>query len=194
MSANTSATSQAIVFNLNGSPTSVTADPSSPLLFALRNDCQLNGPKYGCGLGECGACSVLIDGKTARSCSIPLKAVKGRTVTTLEGLATQGLMHPVQQGFVDAQGAQCGYCLNGMIITTTAWIEHLTERPSEADIRNALKANLCRCGTHLEILDAVRLAVTNKFPATDTTTSANTTTTAQTSTRSLEEKTPWNRF
>ena len=194
MSANTSATSQAIVFNLNGSPTSVTADPSSPLLFALRNDCQLNGPKYGCGLGECGACSVLIDGKTARSCSIPLKAVKGRTVTTLEGLATQGQMHPVQQAFVDAQGAQCGYCLNGMIITTTAWIEHLTERPSEADIRNALKANLCRCGTHLEILDAVRLAVTNKFPATDTTTSANTTTTAQTSTRSLEEKTPWNRF
>ena len=194
MSANTSATSQAIVFNLNGSPTSVTADPSSPLLFALRNDCQLNGPKYGCGLGECGACSVLIDGKTARSCSIPLKAVKGRTVTTLEGLATQGQMHPVQQAFVDAQGAQCGYCLNGMIITTTAWIEHLTERPSEADIRNALKANLCRCGTHLEILDAVRLAVTNKFPATDTTTSANTTTSAQTSTRSLEEKTPWNRF
>ena len=193
MSANTSAASQAIVFNLNGSPTSVTADPSSPLLFALRNDCQLNGPKYGCGLGECGACSVLIDGKTARSCSIPLKAVKGRTVTTLEGLATQGQMHPVQQAFVDAQGAQCGYCLNGMIITTTAWIEHLTERPSETDIRNALKANLCRCGTHLEILDAVRLAVANKFPATDTT-SANTTTTAQTSTRSLEEKTPWNRF
>ncbi|WP_084644869.1 (2Fe-2S)-binding protein [Oceanobacter kriegii] len=194
MSANTSAASQAIVFNLNGSPTSVTADPSSPLLFALRNDCQLNSPKYGCGMGECGACSVLIDGKTARSCSIPLKAVKGRTVTTLEGLATQGQMHPVQQAFVDAQGAQCGYCLNGMIITTTAWIEHLTERPSEADIRNALKANLCRCGTHLEILDAVRLAVANKFPATDTTTSANTTTTAQTSTRSLEEKTPWNRF
>ncbi len=189
---------QPIEFTLNGKAVSVIGEAGSPLLFTLRNDCQLNGPKYGCGLGECGACSVLIDGKTARSCSIPLKAVKGRTVTTLEGLATQGQMHPVQQAFVDAQGAQCGYCLNGMIITTVAWIDHLTERPSEADIRNALKANLCRCGTHLEILDAVRLAVANKFPPTDLATeltdTATTVSTTQTSTNPLEEKTPWNRF
>ncbi|WP_221794236.1 (2Fe-2S)-binding protein [Oceanobacter mangrovi] len=187
-----------ITLTVNRQVITIQADPNSPLLFALRNDCQLNGPKYGCGLGECGACSILIDGKTARSCSIPLKAAIGRQITTLEGLSQNGQLHPVQQAFVDAQGAQCGYCLNGMIITTTAWLDHLTERPSEADIRNALKANLCRCGTHLEILDAVRLAVANKFPEADSAATRQPQTNQpqqdQTSTNPLEENSPWNRF
>jgi nicotinate dehydrogenase subunit A len=117
----------------------------------------LNGPKYGCGLGECGACTVLIDGVAARSCSMPLSAVGSKSVTTLEGLGTPDALHPVQQGFVDEQAAQCGYCTNGMIMTLVA----LFEREPEADeqtIKKALAYNLCRCGTHLEILHAAERA------------------------------------
>lgn len=131
--------------------------PDTPLLYVLRNDLQLNGPKYGCGLGECGACTVLIDGVAARSCSMPLSAVGSKSVTTLEGLGTPDTLHPVQQGFVDEQAAQCGYCTNGMIMTLVA----LFEREPEADeqtIKKALAYNLCRCGTHLEILHAAERA------------------------------------
>ena len=128
------------------------------LLPVLRNDLELNGPKYGCGLGECGACSVLVDGKAARACCIPAAAVQGREITTLEGLAPGGVPGRVQRAFIAEQAAQCGYCLNGMIIA----VESLLRRdpaPTEAAIRAALAANLCRCGTHVEILRAARRAV-----------------------------------
>ena len=134
---------------------------SATLLNVLRNDLQLNGPKYGCGLGQCGACTVLVDGVAARACVIPAQGVAGREVTTLEGLparygAGTGL-HPVQQAFVDAQAAQCGYCLNGMVMMTVALLERNPD-PDEAAIRRELSANLCRCGTHVEIIRAVQRA------------------------------------
>lgn len=131
--------------------------PETPLLYVLRNDLQLNGPKYGCGLGECGACTVLIDGVATRSCSTPLSAAQGKAVTTLEGLNQQGHLHPVQQGFIDEQAAQCGYCTNGMIMTLVALFER-DPQASEQQIKNELAFNLCRCGTHLEILAAARQA------------------------------------
>ena len=124
------------------------------LLMLLRNDLGLNGPKYGCGLGECGACTVLVDGIAARACVIPASGVAGRSVTTLEGLGDRTRLHPVQQAFIDAQAAQCGYCLNGMVMMTVALLTH-TPRPSELQVRQALSGNLCRCGTHVEIVDAV---------------------------------------
>lgn len=138
-------------------------DRRTPLLQVLRNDLGLNGPKYGCGLGECGACTVLVDGVAARACVLPVGGVAGRAVTTLEGLARRGAdgalhLHPVQQAFVDAQAAQCGYCLNGMVMATVALLRR-EPAPSPAQVRAELSHNLCRCGTHLEILDAVQRAV-----------------------------------
>jgi nicotinate dehydrogenase subunit A len=132
-------------------------DSAAPLLNVLRNDLGLNGPKYGCGLGECGACTVLVDGVAARSCALPVGGVAGREITTLEGLASGGVLHPVQQAFIDTQAAQCGYCLNGMIMATVALLQR-TPNPSDAQVRAALSHHLCRCGTHLEILAAVQRA------------------------------------
>lgn len=129
----------------------------TPLLYVLRNDLELNGPKYGCGLGQCGACAVLIDGRAARSCVLPVKAVEGREITTLEGLGEKSALDPVQRAFIEEQAAQCGYCLNGMIITARALLSRNPD-PSEAQIREALRFNLCRCGTHIEIISAVRRA------------------------------------
>ena len=129
----------------------------APLLNILRNDLQLNGPKYGCGLGECGACSVLVDGIEARSCVIPVKGVEGRHITTLEGLGSADNPHPVQQAFIACQAAQCGYCLNGMIMATVALLARHPS-PTEQQARSALAHNLCRCGTQLEILQAVQHA------------------------------------
>ncbi|WP_431223670.1 (2Fe-2S)-binding protein [Serratia sp. L9] len=131
--------------------------PETPLLYVLRNDLQLNGPKYGCGLGECGACTVLIDGVAARACSIPLAATQGKTITTLEGLSHNGELHPVQQGFIEEQAAQCGYCTNGMIMTLVALFER-NPLANETEIKNELAFNLCRCGTHIEILAAAEKA------------------------------------
>ena len=127
------------------------------LMHVLRNDLALNGPKYGCGLGQCGACTVLIDGVAARSCVVPAQGVQGRAVTTLEGLGSRGQLHPVQQAFIDEQAAQCGYCLNGMIMMTVSLLTH-TPNPTEAEIRSALSGNFCRCGTHIEIMRAVQRA------------------------------------
>ena len=127
------------------------------LMHVLRNDLALNGPKYGCGLGQCGACTVLIDGVAARSCVVPAQGVQGRAVTTLEGLGSRGQLHPVQQAFIDEQAAQCGYCLNGMIMMTVSLLTH-TPDPTEAEIRSALSGNFCRCGTHIEIMRAVQRA------------------------------------
>lgn len=153
----TSMATASVSCTVNGQPVTCKAMPDTPLLLVLRNDLQLNGPKYGCGLGECGACTVIVDGKAARSCVIPIGGMAGRNITTLEGLGSRQHLHPVQRAFVDCQAAQCGYCLNGMIMTTKALLERHPD-PSEEQIRRALSANLCRCGTHLEILAAVRRA------------------------------------
>jgi nicotinate dehydrogenase subunit A len=145
--------------NVNDAVESFEASPETPLLYILRNDLSLNGPKYGCGLGECGACAVLVDGRAVRSCTIPLRAVGARRVTTLEGLGTPEHLHPVQAAFIDEAAAQCGYCLNGMIIATAALLNR-NANPDEEAIREALRHHLCRCGTHMEILAAARRAVT----------------------------------
>lgn len=139
--------------SVNGKSHVLSCLPGTTLLTALRNDLSLNGPKYGCGLGECGACTVLVDGVAARACVIPLAGVAGRSVTTLEGLADERGLHPVQQAFIDAQAAQCGYCLNGMLMMTVALLAH-TPHPTELQVRQALSGNLCRCGTHVEIINA----------------------------------------
>ncbi len=143
---------------VNGVERALPLAPETPLLFVLRNDLGLNGPKYGCGLGECGACAVLVDGRAVRSCTTPLARVAGRRVTTLEGLGDGDRPHPVQRAFAERQAAQCGYCLNGMIIATVGLLAARPD-PTEAEIRAALRRHLCRCGTHVEILEAVRLAV-----------------------------------
>lgn len=127
------------------------------LLHVLRNALGLNGPKYGCGLGQCGACTVWVDGVAARSCVIPAHGVAGRAITTLEGLGTRAQWHPVQAAFEEAQAAQCGYCLNGMVMQAAALLAR-DPHPSEARIRAELSGNLCRCGTHVEIVRAVQLA------------------------------------
>lgn len=142
---------------VNGKATTLTCTPHTSLLMALRNDCELTSAKYGCGLGECGACAVLVDGVAARACVIPLVGMAGRSVTTLEGLALDGALHAVQQAFIDAQAVQCGYCLTGMIMMTVALLEH-NSAPTDHDIANVLAGNLCRCGTHVEIMHAVRIA------------------------------------
>ena len=146
-----------ISLHVNGQAHTLVVDGAEPLLGVLRNDLGLNGPKYGCGLGECGACTVLVDGVAARACALPLAGVAGRAITTLEGLGSQAALHPVQQAFIDTQAAQCGYCLNGMVMTTVALLR-TTPHPTEAQARAALSHNLCRCGTHLEILAAVQRA------------------------------------
>jgi nicotinate dehydrogenase subunit A len=161
MSEQAVAPEKTVTLRVNGQATSVTAMADTPLLLVLRNDLQLNGPKYGCGLGECGACTVIIDGVAARSCVFPLAGAEGREITTLEGIGTREQPHPVQQAFIDEQAAQCGYCMNGMIMTAKALLDR-NPHPSEAQIRNELSANLCRCGTHIEILRAVMRAARPK--------------------------------
>ncbi|RQV12821.1 (2Fe-2S)-binding protein [Burkholderia cenocepacia] len=150
--------SRPLAFRVNGAPhTFADAAPDAPLLLVLRNDCALNGPKYGCGLGQCGACTVLVDGQATRSCVVPAAAAHGRDVTTLEGLGSCDAPHPIQRAFIDEQAAQCGYCLNGMIMSTKALLDR-HPAPDDAAIRDALRFNLCRCGTHLEIVRAVHRA------------------------------------
>ncbi len=152
---------RSLSFSVNGVTHTLRVDPLTPLLYILRNDLELNGPKYGCGLGECGACAVLIDGKLARSCTVAMAGVVGREVTTLEGLGSADGLGRVQAAFVAEQGAQCGYCLNGMIMTAHALLAK-TPAPTAAQIADALKYNLCRCGTHVEIVRAVAHAVEAK--------------------------------
>jgi nicotinate dehydrogenase subunit A len=144
---------------VNGRTIAADLPRATPLLSFLRNDLTLNGPKYGCGLGECGACSVLVDGKLARACVLTFANVEGRAVTTLEGLSVNGRLDSVQQAFITCAATQCGYCLNGMIMSARALIDANPD-PSDADIREALRFNLCRCGAHIEIIAAVRLAAT----------------------------------
>jgi len=147
-----------VAFTLNGKPASVAADdPDMPLLYALRDDLGMHGPRFGCGLGQCGACTVHVDGKAVRSCSLPVSAAAGRKVVTLEGLGTPAKLHPLQQAFIDEQAVQCGYCINGMIMQAAAFLQ-TTKNPTEQQIRAALTENLCRCGTHLRIVRAVKRA------------------------------------
>lgn len=151
-------TQATIRLNVNGRIHEVEAAPDTALLYVLRNDLELNGPKYGCGLGECGTCTVLIDGVAARSCTIPIEGCIGRAIVTLEGLGTRDKPDPVQDAFIAEQASQCGYCLNGMIMTTKALLAR-NPQPTEAQVREALRYNLCRCGAHLEIIRAVMRAV-----------------------------------
>lgn len=143
---------------LNGETRQVHVSPDASLLTVLRNDLSMNAPKYGCGLGQCGACTVLIDDTAARACIIPVGEVGERSITTLEGLAKGQDLHPVQSAFIAEQAAQCGYCLNGMIMTVAALLKRVSE-PSDEQIIQALSGNICRCGTHVEIVAAARLAV-----------------------------------
>lgn len=150
-------TQDRICLTVNGKIRDIDAAPDTPLLYVLRNDLELNGPKFGCGLGECGACTVLIDGIAARSCVIPVGGCVQRDILTLEGLGTREHPDFVQKAFIAEQAAQCGYCLNGMIMTAKALLMR-NPHPSEAEIAEALRFNLCRCGAHIEILRAVMRA------------------------------------
>ena len=141
---------------VNGKPHAVKAAPETPLLYVLRNELELNGPKFGCGLAQCGACTVHIDGRPMRSCSVPVSTVKGKVVT-IEGLGTPEKPHPLQKAFIEEQAAQCGYCINGMVMTAAAFLEK-NPKPGEAKLRKAMDGNLCRCGTHMRILRAVKRA------------------------------------
>jgi nicotinate dehydrogenase subunit A len=151
----------AITLNVNGRRHDVGAEPETPLLYVLRNDLKLKGARFGCGLGQCGACTVLVDGKPVQSCDFPLSAAAGKSVTTIEGIAVNGKPHPLQQAFIAEQAAQCGYCITGIIMAAKALLD-ANPTPSDADIRAALKGNLCRCGTHHRILRAVRRAAEGK--------------------------------
>jgi len=139
---------------VNGTARSVTAEPDTPLLYVLRNDFELNGAKYGCGLSQCGACTVLVDGRAVRSCVVPIGTLETSEITTIEGLGSIDKPHALQQAFIEEQAAQCGYCTNGMIMSAKELLDR-TPRPSEPDVRAALASNLCRCGTHNRIIRAV---------------------------------------
>ena len=144
---------------VNGQSHQLDVEPDTPLLYVLRDDLALHGPKFGCGLGQCGACTVIMDGKAVRSCQTPVATMAGRTVTPLEGLGTVDRPHPLQRAFIEEQAAQCGYCINGMIMTATAFLGRRTA-PTDREIRRALARNLCRCGTHQRIIRAVKRAAT----------------------------------
>jgi nicotinate dehydrogenase subunit A len=147
-----------MTLRVNGRAQTVDVDDTGmPLLYALRDSLELHGPKFGCGLGQCGACTVIVNGDAVRSCQMPVSAVAGRDITTLEGLGSPEQPHPVQAAFIAEQAAQCGYCTNGMIMTTTAFLAK-TPKPTEAQVRTALAGNLCRCGSHVRVLKAVMRA------------------------------------
>ena len=147
----------AITLTVNGKSHAVSAEPETALLYVLRNDLKLKGARFGCGLGQCGACTVLVDGKPVQSCDLPLSAAVGKSITTVEGLARDGELHPLQAALIAEQAAQCGYCITGIIMAAKALLD-ANPRPTDAEIRSALKGNLCRCGTHHRILRAIRRA------------------------------------
>jgi nicotinate dehydrogenase subunit A len=151
-----------ISLKVNGKTQVVDVDPDTPLLYVLRNDLQLNGPKFGCGLSQCGACTVIMNGNAIRSCVTLVSAAQNQPVTTLEGLGSTKRMHKIQQAFVDEQAVQCGYCINGMIMTSKALLDK-NPKPTDSQIKEALAGNLCRCGTHTRILRAVKRASGQKI-------------------------------
>jgi nicotinate dehydrogenase subunit A len=145
---------QSITLNINGKDQTVAVEPDSMLLYALRDNLGLHGPKFGCGLAECGACTVVMNGNAIRSCVTPVSAVGQAKVITLEGLGTIDNPHPLQKAFIEEQAAQCGYCINGMIMAAKALLDQ-NRRPNRDDIKQALDGNLCRCGTHMRIVRAI---------------------------------------
>ena len=148
---------QEFQLTVNGATRRANVEPDTPLLYILRNDLELNGPRFGCGLSQCGACTVLVDGRPTRSCVTAVSTIGGKQITTLEGLGTRDRLHPLQKAFIEEQAAQCGYCTNGMIMTAKALLDK-TPKPTEAQIKKALAANLCRCGTHNRVVRAVQRA------------------------------------
>jgi nicotinate dehydrogenase subunit A len=146
-----------IRLTVNGQPREVMADPETPLLYVLRNDLGLTGTKFGCGLGQCGACTVLVGGQAVRSCVLPVQAVAGQAVTTIEGLGSPERPHPIQAAFIEGQAAQCGYCTPGIVMTAKALLDQIP-RPTEAQVKQALAGVLCRCGTHDRVIRAVMRA------------------------------------
>jgi nicotinate dehydrogenase subunit A len=157
-----------IALTVNGQERALDVEADTPLLYILRNDLRLNGPKFGCGAAQCGACTVIMNGRAVRSCVVPMTAAANARITTLEGLGTAEDPHPIQQAFIDEQAAQCGYCTNGMVMTAKAFLDRHPD-PTEQQIRAALAGNLCRCGTHVEILAAIRRAAkarrTDRWPS-----------------------------
>ena len=147
----------ALTLTVNGRRRTVPAAPDTPLLYVLRNDLELNAAKFGCGMAQCGACTVLVDGKPVRSCVTPALAVKDTKITTLEGLGSIEKLHPLQKAFIDEQAAQCGYCIAGMVMRAQGLLD-ANPSPSDQEIRRHMAPNLCRCGTHMRILRAVRRA------------------------------------
>jgi nicotinate dehydrogenase subunit A len=146
-----------IDFKLNGADVSIDVDPRTPLLEVLRNDIELNGPKFGCGLAQCGACAVLLDGTSLRSCVLPVQSVAGKEITTLEGLGTESSPHPLQAAFIELQALQCGYCASGIITTAAAFLEK-SPSPTDDEIKQALSGHLCRCGAQPRMVKAVARA------------------------------------
>jgi nicotinate dehydrogenase subunit A len=151
-----------ISLKVNGKSRTLDADPDTPLLYVLRNDLNLNGPKFGCGLAQCGSCTVIMDGKAIRSCVTEVKSAANRAVTTLEGLGSTKKLHPLQKAFIDEQALQCGYCINGFIMSAKALLD-AKPKPTDNEIKEALAGNLCRCGTHTRILRAVKRASGQKI-------------------------------
>jgi nicotinate dehydrogenase subunit A len=148
-----------ITLEVNGKLHEIDTDPSTPLLYVLRNELELHGPKFGCGLGQCGACTVHIDGRATFSCLLPIAGVGGRKITTLEGLLEDGRPNKLQQAFIDEQAAQCGYCISGMVMRAQVLL-NAKASPTEDEIRKHMRPNLCRCGTHAAIMRAVKRAAT----------------------------------
>jgi nicotinate dehydrogenase subunit A len=143
-----------ITLKVNGQRQTVDVDPATPLLYVLSDDLQLNGPKFGCGLGQCGCCTAIVNGKATRTCVTPVSRVAGADVVTLEGLGTIDKPHPIQQAFIDEQAAQCGFCLSGVVLTAKAYLdEH--PKATEAEIREAMSGVLCRCGAHVRMMKAI---------------------------------------
>ena len=153
-----------ISLNVNGKARVVDADSSTPLLYVLRDNLGLHGPRFGCGLGQCGACTVIMDGKSVRSCTIPASAAQNKRIMTLEGLGNVARPHPLQKAFIDEQAAQCGYCMNGMIMTAKVLLDK-NPHPSVAEIKQGLNGNLCRCGSHLRVIRAVQRAANSSVKA-----------------------------
>ena len=148
-----------ISITVNGRTHAVTAEDETPLLYVLRNEAGCKGVRYGCGLGQCGTCTVIIDGKPVQSCDVPVSAVAGKSITTIEGIGSEANPHPLQRAFVEEQAAQCGYCATGIIMSAKALLD-VNKSPSDAELKEALSKNLCRCGTHQRILRAVKRAAT----------------------------------
>lgn len=150
-----------ISLKVNGRARAVDTDPSTPLLYVLRDDLGLKGPRFGCGIAQCGACTVIMDGETFRSCSVPVTAARNRSITTLEGLGTTARPHPLQKAFIEEQAGQCAYCINGMIMTAKVLLDK-NPNPTDTEIKQALDGNLCRCGSHLRIVRAIKRAARQK--------------------------------